>query len=281
MRTLGKQTKLALVLAMCAVGATNIRAQGSSVANANAGSDPNRVKAAAIIQQMLKRNSERTAALERYTSERTYSLDYSGTGGQHHAEVKVHAEYTKPEHKHLTIVGESGSKFLCEKVLRKLVEGEQESSEDSNRTQISLGPENYTAMLIGEEVPDWPGVTPGEKAWVLRMTPKVDNKFTYAGRIWISQDDYAVMRILAEPAKNPSFWLSHAAMDMRYVRHGDLWLPGRNVSSTHVKIGGDAKLTIDYGNYPLIAAHAVHSAVETAEVHTAVSPAINGSLSDR
>jgi len=281
MRTFAKQTKLAFILAMCAVGATETLAQGSGVANATVTPDPNQVKGAAIIQQMLKRNSERTAALERYTSERTYSLDYSGTGGEHHAEVKVHAEYTRPERKHLTIVAESGSKFLCEKVLRKLVEGEQEASEGNNRNQISLGPENYTAVLIGEETPDWPGVTPGVKAWVLRVTPKIDNKFTYAGRIWISEDDFAIMRILAEPAKNPSFWLNHASMDMRYIRHGDLWLPGKNISSSHIKIGGEAKMTIDYGTYPVVAASPVRSTVETAEVQAQSAKVMNASLSER
>lgn len=219
-----------------------------------------------IIDRMLEKNRERVAALDHYSSERTYRVDYTGTGGEHHAEVVVHAEYNNPERKKLTIMSESGSKFICEKVLRKLVEGEQEASERSNRAQISLAPENYDAELIGEEMPNWPGAEPGVKAWVLRVTPKVDNKFTYKGRIWVSEDDYAVMRIQAEPAKSPSWWINHATLDSRYVRRGDIWLPGRNVSTSHVRIGGEAKLTIDYGTYPVVAAQAIRLPVETAEV---------------
>ena len=265
MKTTGKQTGLALPYAFLIAATLGAVAQGPK---ASSEPDPSRAKAAVIIDHMLRKNSERVAALDHYTSERTYRVEYNGTGGEHHAEVAVHAEYNNPERKKLTIVGECGSKFICDKVLRKLVEGEQEASERSNRAQISLGPENYDAELIGEEVPNWPGAEPGVRAWVLKVTPKVDNKFTYKGRIWVSQDDYAVMRILAEPAKNPSIWINHATLDSRYVRRGDIWLPGKNVSTSHVRIGGEAKLTIDYGTYPVVAARVVRNAVETAEMHT-------------
>ena len=162
----------------------------------------------------------------------------------------MHAEYTGPEHKQLTIMSESGSKYICEKVLRKLVEGEQEAADGANRVRTSLGPENYDAELVGEEVVDWPGVEPGTRAWILKVTPKVDNKFTYKGRVWVSEDDYAVIRVLGEPAKSPSWWINRATLDSRYVRRGDVWLPGKNVSTSHVRIGGEATLTIDYGAYP-------------------------------
>jgi hypothetical protein len=82
---------------------------------------------------MLVMNQERLAALDHYESDRTYRLDYKGAGGAHHAELQVHADYTGPDHKRLTVVAESGSKFLCDKVLRKLVAGEQEATAQSNR----------------------------------------------------------------------------------------------------------------------------------------------------
>ena len=233
--------------------------------SSSAGSDAMHAKAAWIVTRMLEKNLERAAALKSYSSDRTYRVEYNGTGGHHLAEIQVHAEYTGPEHKQLTIVSESGSKFICEKVLRKLVEGEREAADHSNRTQTSLGPENYNAELIGEETADWPGVEPGTRAWVLKVTPKVDNKFTYRGRVWISQDDYAVMRVQGEPAKSPSWWINRATLDSRYVRRGDIWLPGKNVSTSHVRIGGEATLTIDYGTYPQMAARRVARDAETAE----------------
>ena len=204
-----------------------------------------------IVLRMLEMNQERLAALDHYESERTYRVDYSGTGGQHHAEIRVHAEYSGPDHKRLTVVSESGSKFLCEKVLRRLVAGEQEATAQSNRKQTTLGPENYGAELVGEDVVATAGGA--VRTWVLRMTPKVDNKFTYRGKVWVSQDDYAVVRIQGEPAKNPSWWLSHGSFESVYMRRGDVWLPAKNVSSSHVRIGGEATMTIEYGTYPVLA----------------------------
>lgn len=218
----------------------------------SAAKDPAQPSAVAIVTRLLEKNKERLAALERYESDRVYRVEYKGTGGEHHAEMHVHAEYTGPNHKNFTVVSESGPKFLCEKVLRKLVDGEQEASSAANRTQMALSPENYELELAGEETVAT--ASGSERAWVLRVTPKVKSKFSYRGRVWVSQADYAVMRVAGEPAKNPSWWIDKASFDSRYTRRGDVWLPERNVSVSYVRIGGQATLTIDYGSYPVVVA---------------------------
>jgi hypothetical protein len=218
------------------------------------------VSATEIVTRMLEMNEERLAALEHYESERTYRLEYTGTGGAHVAELRVRAEYLGPSQRSLTVISESGSKFLCDKVLRKLVESEQEAAAQSNRMQTTLGPQNYDAELLGEELVSTPAGP--LRAWVLRVTPKVDNKFTYRGRVWVSQDDYAVVRIEGEPGRNPSWWIDRASFESSYARHGDVWLPARNVSSSSVRIGGQATLTIDYGTYPVVSARALRPVAE-------------------
>jgi hypothetical protein len=204
-----------------------------------------------IVGRMLVRNGERQAALDHYASIRTYRVEYTGTGGYHAGELVVEAEYSAPNQKRFTVVSEMGSKVICEKVLRRLVESEQEAAREANRTQTALSLENYNVTLVGEDEIE------GVRAWVLKVSPKVDNKFTYRGRVWVSMDDYAVMRVLGEPAKNPSWWINRASFDSRYVRRGEFWLPGRNVSTSHVRIGGEATLTIDYGNYQTLAGRVV------------------------
>jgi hypothetical protein len=142
------------------------------------------------------------------------------------------------------------------------VESEQEAAAQSNRMQTTLGPENYHAELVGEETiatADGPVAT-----WVLQVTPKVDNKFNYRGKVWVSQDDYATVRIQGEPAKNPSWWINRASFESNYVRRGGVWLPAKNVSSSHVRIGGEATLTIEYGSYPVVTARALKPTDEVA-----------------
>jgi hypothetical protein len=42
-----------------------------------------------------------------------------------------------------------------------------------------------------------------------------------------------------------------------------IWLPGRNISTSHVRIGGEATLTIDYRSYPVVTAQALRPLNET------------------
>jgi hypothetical protein len=237
-----------------AAGSTGVRSVGAA--------DAVRPTAAEIVARLLEKNKERSAALERYESERTYRVQYTGTGGEHRAEIHVHAEYSRPDQKRFTVVSESGSKFLCEKVLRKVVESEQEATAQSNRMQTTLGPENYDSELVGEETLQTAGGP--VRTWVLQVTPKVDNKFTYRGQVWVSEDDDAVVRIKGEPAKSPSWWINRASFESTYLRRGDVWLPAKNVSSSHVRVGGEATMTIEYGSYPVVAARTLKASDEVA-----------------
>jgi hypothetical protein len=58
-----------------------------------------------------------------------------------------------------------------------------------------------------------------------------------------------VVKIEAEPAKNPSFWIAHTQISHSYAKTGGFWLPAQNRSESKVRIGGTAVLTIDYGTY--------------------------------
>ncbi|WP_263368261.1 LolA-like protein [Edaphobacter bradus] len=245
---------LVLAGAVCFVGLRGARAE-----------EPVAPTADEIVTRMMAKNAERQAELESYTSERRYRVEYKGTGGEHHAEIVVRAEYLGSGQmgagqKRLTVVEESGSKMICERVLRKMVESEQEASEKANRMQMMLSPENYNIELVGQEPVD------GVRAWVLQVSPKVASTFTYRGRVWVSEDDYAVMRVQGEPAKSPSWWISWASFDWRYERHGEFWLPEKSVAASHVRIGGDARLMIEYGTYQVIAKGEKRATTTTAQL---------------
>jgi hypothetical protein len=71
----------------------------------------------------------------------------------------------------------------------------------------------------------------------------------YRGRIWVDAQDFAVEKIEARPAKNPSLWISKTEIRYTSTKVSGFWLPEQNRSETQVRIGGTAVLTIDYGNY--------------------------------
>jgi outer membrane lipoprotein-sorting protein len=190
---------------------------------------------------LLLRNAERSANLARFTSTRTYDVSYNGLAHKQ-ASMQVAATYDHGR-KTFSIVSESGSKLLLDHVLHKLLTSEQDA--DSTRSGTALTRDNYDFSFMGSELKD------GHNCYVLEVTPKRKNKYLYDGRIWVDVKDFAVTHVEAHPTVNPSFWISGTDIQHRYEKVGDFWLPQSNRSVTKVRIGGQAVLTINYGDYKL------------------------------
>jgi hypothetical protein len=146
-----------------------------------------------------------------------------------------------PSSRHFEVISESGSRLLLDHVLRRLLRTEQDSSR--NRTESALTPANYNFNLIRTETDE------GRLTYVLTVDPKTPRPLLYQGTIWVDAKEYAVVRIEAQPAKNPSFWIRNTEIHHVYVKTGDFWLPQSNRSETRVRLGGTAVLTIEYGDY--------------------------------
>jgi ribonuclease HI len=77
----------------------------------------------------------------------------------------------------------------------------------------------------------------------------------YRGRVWVDDKDFAVCRIEAEPAKNPSFWIRKTAIRHTYEKVGEFWLPVENQSVSDTRLDGRATLTIKYTDYEIQTQH--------------------------
>ena len=97
------------------------------------------------------------------------------------------------------VTSESGSHVLVDHVLKKLLDNEQDAAH--NKEQTGLTPLNYKFTLVGNTNED------GRQLFILQVDPLVSRKLLYRGRIWVDAKDYAVVRIEAQPAENPSFWI--------------------------------------------------------------------------
>ena len=113
-----------------------------------------------------------------------------------------------------------------------------------------MTPTNYTFSLAESDGLDNPHL------YVLQVEPKTASKLLYRGKFLVRATDFAVARIDAEPAKNPSFWIKSTGIHHTYTRVGEFWLPQRNRSESKIRGGGNATLTIDYGPYQLSPAQA-------------------------
>jgi hypothetical protein len=193
----------------------------------------------------MLRNAERAEKLRHVDSIRHYSLDYDGFPALS-AHMQVKASYSAPGIKKFTVISESGSVLLRKHVLHRLLESEQEAaSDDANREAVALSTANYRFSLLGCESGG------GRPLYVMRVEPLRDNKFLYRGTIWIDSQDLAVSRIEAEPARNPSYWILHSQIRHWYRKIGEFYLPALNQTTTDMRFGGKAVLTIEYLDYKL------------------------------
>jgi hypothetical protein len=194
---------------------------------------------------MMRRNQARSEQLKHYEGCRHYSLDYTGFPANKTAEMVVRTEYDAPSQKQFHVLREQGARLLLNRVLKELLVNEKEAAEEQHRNSTALSPENYEFRLAGT------ANIGGRQQYVLEVTPRTHNKYLYQGKVWVDATDFAVTRISAQPAKNPSIWISNTQIEHEYSKIGEFWLPLRNVSITKVRLGGTATLKIIYSNYIL------------------------------
>lgn len=204
------------------------------------------LSASEVSNRLAASNAERAQNLLSFESKRHYNLEYSGFPSPYGAEMNVKVVYRAPGTKKFTIVSESGSKLLLNHVLHRLVESEQESSsDDMNRNAVALTSDNYRFSLRGCDT------SGGRDLYVMDVQPLRDNKFLYRGTIWVDAQDFAVVRIDVEPARNPSIWTKHSRIQHQYRKIGDFYVPAFNETVTETRLGGHAVLTIRYESYKL------------------------------
>jgi hypothetical protein len=194
-----------------------------------------------IVERMQLHEANQSRELKHYDATRHYHVQYKGFGTQLVAKMDVDLSFDSRSGKTFRIVSQSGSKLLCDKVLKRAVDSEQEASKD--RASTGLTPANYRFELVATEQ------LQGRPAYILHVDPLKKSKFLYRGRVWVDASDYAVVKIEVEPAQNPSFWITRTVIENTNAKTEGIWLPEKNRSESKIRVGGTAVLTIDYGTY--------------------------------
>ena len=195
-----------------------------------------------VVRRLVEKNEERAKALESYSGLRSYHLECHCLSHKK-ADLVVRTEYQAPNKKEFTIVSESGSGTVRDRVFKKLLEAEQESMREENQQRSAISPENYTFQLSEYQKTDT------DEFYVLEAQPRTKNKFLFRGRIWVDAKEFAITRVEGEPAANPSWWTLKTNFTRSYQKIGDFWLPKSNESETKVRMFGTAVLSIEYHDY--------------------------------
>jgi len=206
-----------------------------------------------IVENLVAMNLERAQALHAYHGSRIYRVEYHGFPGTRSAEMLVDVKYQSPGTKEFTILSSTGSRVIIGKVFEKLMQAEKDALAAQSQRRSALNSDNYRFTLVGYES------TPSGSMYVLMVEPRTKNKFLYRGRIWVDAKDFAVTRLEAQPATDPSFWTRDTKIEEVYVKVSDFWLPAFNQSISAIRFGGRAELTIHYNNYQITNADPVSS----------------------
>lgn len=198
-----------------------------------------------IVGRLFAENRARARALHRFRGTRVYRVDYHGFFGSHWAEAVVKFDYASPDHRDFTVVSQKGSKFLLDRVIKGLLKGEEEAGGEENRRRTSLSTRNYSFTLADD------AGARQDSEYVLDVVPRTHYKYLYRGKIWVDAKDFAVTRIEAEPARNPSFWIKHTDVHHVYEKVANFWLPASDKSESLIRFGGIAQLSIEYKDYTI------------------------------
>jgi hypothetical protein len=208
---------------------------------ADTGSKPDLHTADQVVARMMTRDSERQAALHGYTAYRRYVLE----NRTHHrrAEMLVRLICRGDGSKQFEVVSASGWGEARKHVFPRLLEAEIDAARPGLRDRSRITSDNYTFEMAGTEE------VRGRLAYVLSIEPKTQNKYLARGRIWIDADEYAIVRVEGQPAKNPSFWFKSVHFVHEYDKNGQFWFPASDRSVTDVRILGATQMNIDYFDY--------------------------------
>ena len=201
-----------------------------------------------VLTNLEQRNAQRAEALEQFEAKRIYRIQYRGFPGDKDAEMVVKASFHAPDSKQFTVLTQTGSRFVIDHVLKKLLESEQEAWKAENGQGMALTRQNYDFELAGFVT------SPEGSQFVLKLIPRTKNRFLYRGTIWVDAKEFAVARIEGEPSKNPSMWIKRTDIEHRYMNVNGFWLPAENHTESFTRLGGKATLSIEYRDYKIIKA---------------------------
>ena len=198
-----------------------------------------------IIARMFARDSVRENLEGGYVGSREYVLENKRLNK--HAAITVAIFGDANGTKHFQVVSEEGWKGANKHVFHKMLESESESSIPETRPKTRIVPQNYEFSLFGSEV------IAGRPAYVIEAIPKRSDRYLFRGRIWVDAEDYALVRVEGEPAKNPSFWIRSVHFVQQYQKSGPFWFPSSTTSVTEARIFGTTDVRIRYFDYRAVA----------------------------
>ena len=212
-------------LALCVVSFTLLA--GSTVVPASESSSSS---SSNPISRFFNRNEQ---PLREYRAVRR--MHAASDKGKHEAWMEAWTELKDGRFSY-RIVSERGSEMVRGKVLKSMLEREQELVNSGNTGKGDLTTANYE---FGE------GVRGEDGSHVVEIKPKRNDVLLVEGRA-VLDDGGDLVRVEGRLAKNPSFWTSLVNIVRRYARIGGVRVPVATETTAKVKMVGTSQMQVFY-----------------------------------
>ncbi len=134
------------------------------------------------------------------------------------------------------IVSERGSEAVRGKVLRSMLQREEELVNSGNTDKGDLTAANYEFTEAGRDQ---------DGSRVVKITPNRNDVLLVDGRA-VLDDGGDRVRVAGRLAKTPSFWTSLVSIVRRYARIGGVRVPVATETTAKVKMVGTSKMQVLY-----------------------------------
>lgn len=193
-----------------------------------------------VLANLVEHDQLRARLLQQYSVDRTYFVKTDG--GKLRSEAHVLLNYKAPDSKEFQVVSEDGPSVI-RNLVNTLLKSEVEATSERGTLNSSITATNYAFTLCGKEE------IGGFSCFVVQAVPKRKDTCLFQGKVWIDAREFAIVKIIGEPAKNPSFWIKKAVFIRQYQRIGGCWLPLKDETTAEIRIFGKNILTIYHNNY--------------------------------
>jgi hypothetical protein len=161
------------------------------------------------------------------------------------ADAVVQTVYKRGEGKEFNIISRSGSSFLQNNLIDRVLREEKNISKGDLRKSVLVTSANYIMEFVREEQ------SAGRDCFVLNLTPKRKSPYLVNGQVWIDTHTYDIVHIEGRPSAAPSMWvgLPMIRRDYRQLEGFSMATEARSESKNF--LFGTTVLKIDYGNYQI------------------------------
>lgn len=146
-------------------------------------------------------------------------------------------EYTPGSGFHYEVTAEGGSRYIREKVLRAVLDGEREVIHRGETARSALARANYTFQPNGIDADGLANIL---------LSPRRKERILLSGTMFLQPADGDLVRLQGRLAKSPSFWITNVDIVRTYERIGGAVVPVALDSNARVRLLGTARLRMTY-----------------------------------